>query len=98
MRPRSSQRLLIAFCIVVIVAGAYGFTYKLVQFAKTLAERGNFEHFAVFPMATYFLTVLGFLCLFVWAYLRGQFKDIEAPKYRMLEMEDEYDAEEERTR
>ena len=28
---------------------------------------------------------------FTWAMLRGQFRDVEAPKYRLLEAEERYD-------
>ena len=43
----------------------------------------------VSAIVTYLLVASGFGCLFFWAYLSGQFKDIEQPKYRMLEMQDE---------
>ncbi len=31
--------------------------------------------------------MLGFVALFLWSWARGQYKDIEAPKFRMLENE-----------
>ncbi|NIR44431.1 MAG: cbb3-type cytochrome oxidase assembly protein [Gemmatimonadetes bacterium] len=34
---------------------------------------------------------LAALCVFIWAVLSGMFKDVEAPKYRMYEMEIEED-------
>jgi cbb3-type cytochrome oxidase maturation protein len=32
--------------------------------------------------------VLGFVALFLWSWTRGQYRDIEAPKFRMLELEE----------
>jgi hypothetical protein len=42
-------------------------------------------------MLNYLAVAAGFICLTVWAAHRGMFKDIEAPKYRLLENEDELD-------
>lgn len=45
--------------------------------------------------STFFLIALGFViglggwALFIWAVRSGQFDDAEAPKYRMLDDEDE---------
>ena len=33
----------------------------------------------------YALVAMGFLCLLGWAFVTGQFHDIERPKYEMLE-------------
>jgi len=37
---------------------------------------------------TYVIALTGWLFLFVYSYLKGDFKDIEAPKYEILEMEE----------
>lgn len=31
--------------------------------------------------------MLGFVALFLWSWARGQYRDVEAPKFRMLELE-----------
>jgi cbb3-type cytochrome oxidase maturation protein len=43
------------------------------------------------PVMNYLLVAAGFLCLFLWAYFTGQYRDVEGPKYRMLEMQHEID-------
>ena len=39
----------------------------------------------------YLLASLGFFCLLMWAALNGMFRDLEQPKYNMLENERELD-------
>jgi cbb3-type cytochrome oxidase maturation protein len=43
------------------------------------------------PVLTYLLVAAGYLLLFLWAYASGQFRDLEGPKYRMLEMQEDID-------
>ena len=76
--------------LVSIVIGGSGFVYKLTQFSKE-ALAGEAASFAVVPVVVYVCVALGFVCLFLWALLRGQFRDIEAPKHRLLEQEEIYD-------
>lgn len=75
--------------IAVIIGGAT-FVYKLVEFANTAMDE-DMPGFALVSVVPYFAATLGFLLLAVWAFLRGHFKDIEEPKYRMLEQEEKYD-------
>ncbi len=37
---------------------------------------------------TYIITLTGWLTLFVYSYIKGDFKDIEGPKYDLLEREE----------
>jgi hypothetical protein len=64
------------------------FTYKLFAFLKTI-KRDELAGFAFDPILVYALVAMGFLCLLAWAFLTGQFRDIERPKYEMLERFDE---------
>ena len=41
--------------------------------------------FAITPIVNYLLASLGFFFLFCWAIRHGMFRDIERPKYTMLE-------------
>ncbi len=69
---------------------AFGFVFKyikLIQTAKTDPEGG----FALFPITNYAAVTLGFLCLLVWAVTNGMFRDVEKPKYTMLEREAQLD-------
>ncbi len=36
----------------------------------------------------YVVALTGWLALFIYSYMKGDFKDIEGPKYELLEMED----------
>ncbi len=38
---------------------------------------------------SYIIALTGWLVLFVYSYLKGDFKDIEGPKYEILEREEE---------
>ena len=44
-------------------------------------------------MLNYLFVAGGFAFLFLWALSRGQFKDVEEPKYRMLQRNLELDRE-----
>jgi hypothetical protein len=43
--------------------------------------------FAVTPIVNYLLAGCGFVLLFAWSARNGMFRDIEQPKYHMLENE-----------
>lgn len=73
----------------ILTAGA-GFLFKLTEFIK-VAQNKDAESFAIVPVATYFCVTAGFICLFIWNYLRGGFHDVEAPKYEMLRRHEEID-------
>jgi len=73
-----------------VLCGGCGFVYKLIEFAHEALEAES-ASFAVAPVAVYVLVALGFVSLFAWGLLRGQWSDIEGPKVRLLEQEEEYD-------
>lgn len=87
--------------IVIFMAGS-AFLFKLIDFIYTFGKPAiatvKDPHadvtlpFAIQPVVTYLIVASGYTCLFVWAYLTGQFKDIEGPKYRMIQLQDEVDA------
>ena len=86
--PRELRWLLIGMCAAV-VCGGLGFIYKLAQFYRE-TQTEEVAAFA-FPVLIYLTMALGFACLLFWAASRGMFHDIEAPKYRMLEREEDYE-------
>src|SRR5438128_1211611 len=69
---------------------AAAFIFKLVEFICTL-QGSEAEGFAVVPVTNYFIVATGYLLLFLWAYLTGQFRDLEAPKDAMLRREEALD-------
>ena len=84
------------FAFLVVIFAGLGFSYKLSQFIRTMVNK-EVQGFALVPVTTYFVVGIGYLCLFVWSYLQGHYKDVEGPKYRLLEREAELEAEHERT-
>lgn len=93
---RQRNPLINWFAFLVVVFAGLGFSYKLAQFIRTMLNH-EAQGFALVPVTTYFIVGIGYLCLFIWSYLQGHYKDVEGPKYHMLEREAEYDAERERT-
>lgn len=74
---------------VLLAPALYGFATK---FSEFLALAANSEGaFTIVPIVNYLLATLGFVMLLCWATLHGMFRDIERPKYTMLEQEQKLD-------
>ena len=73
----------LVFSLFVLIAGGL-FCFKLFAFLSTI-RRDELAGFAFDPIVTYGFVAMGFLCMLVWAWLSGQFRDIERPKHDMLE-------------
>ena len=86
----SKRQFLIVFCSLVLLVAATAFIYKITEFSMTIVRDG-LEGFGIVAIATYLVGLVGLLLLNMWALSRGYFKDIEAPKFRLLEMEADYD-------
>ena len=81
------------FVLFVMTAGGM-FCYKLFAFLSTI-RKDELAGFAFDPIITYGFVAFGFLLLLAWAYMTGQFKNIERPKHDMLERfehQEEHDA------
>jgi hypothetical protein len=92
--PRTWVTVVLA--VVILVPALLGFGQKFVEF---LALIGDAEGaFAVMPVLNYLLMSFGFLLLFVWAMTHGMFRNVEGPKFTMLDNEAKLDAEERRLR
>jgi|CXWL01.1.fsa_nt_gi hypothetical protein len=76
--------------VVIVVPAAIGFVTKFVYFVRTL-RTDSAGSFAILPMVNYLAVAAGFFCLLIWAAFRGMFRDIEGPKYTMLDREDRLD-------
>ncbi|MCP3916483.1 MAG: hypothetical protein GY711_13075 [bacterium] len=87
MSPAKEQKALTwvhwFFFVIVFSAGTL-FFYKLYTFLSTI-KNDEMAGFAFDPIVIYGCVALGFLCLLGWAYLSGQFRNVEQPKYEMLE-------------
>lgn len=83
-RGTGVRRLVLSFFALAVTVAGCMFTYKLFAFLKTI-RRDELAGFAFDPILVYGIVAMGFLCLLVWAFLTGQFRDIERPKHEMLE-------------
>lgn len=90
-RRRRTPMWVWVFLVLTLVLAGVGFLFKLVEFIVSWSQGGGVD-FAIVPVVCYSLVAIGYALIFVWAFTRGMFRDIEAPKYRMLEMQDEFDA------
>jgi hypothetical protein len=89
---RSQVVTTIIFAVVILVPSFVGFANKFREFI--LIYRGEVDGvFAITPIVNYLLASTGFFFLFCWAISHGMFRDIEQPKYTMLENERKLDAE-----
>jgi hypothetical protein len=71
--------------IVVIAGGAL--VYKMTEFGMTIIK-DDVSGFGVVALAVYFTGMSPLLLLTLWGMCAGHFRDIEGPKYRMLELDD----------
>lgn len=76
-----------AWVILGVTFAGVTFVYKLIEIMETV-PLGEVAGFAVIQVITYLLVAIGFFFLFIWSFLKGDFKDIEKVKYRVLEMEE----------
>jgi len=90
------SKMLTSFAVLVVLCAGMGFLYKLIEFARTMLSN-EVQGFALISVSTYLVVAVGYLCLFIWSYLQGHYRDVERPKYWLLENEAELDAEHDRT-
>ena len=83
---------LLVFSILMIATAGTAFVFKLIDFFVT-ATHGGPDALGSFliPVLNYLLVAAGFVCLLIWAVVNGMFRDVEGPKYTMLEHEQELD-------
>lgn len=76
---------------VILLPALFGFATKFREFLLLVnMEEGSF---AIMPIVNYLMTSFGFLLLFLAALGHGMFRDIEHPKYVMLDNERRLDEE-----
>jgi hypothetical protein len=93
MKHRLEGKTLIIFALTigVMVFAGLAFVYKMAEFAMTIA-RDDVIGFGAVAVATYLLGMLPLLLLTLWAVATGRFRDIERPRFRMLELQEEIEA------
>ena len=86
--PRKKNKILLVFQWAVIIIAGSGFVFKFIEFTYSIFKTGNeLVQFAVTPIVIYTCVAIGFLMIFLWTVSRGDYKDIEKPKYRLFERE-----------
>lgn len=88
---RVQHWVVLGLAVVILVPSLWGFANKFSEFIATFSSDPD-GAFAVVPIVNYLLASVGFLLLLAWAVLHGMFRDVEAPKYTMLENERRLDA------
>jgi hypothetical protein len=89
-QDRASRLLIIYAMVVGLILSALAFAYKIATFIWTLSSpefRGTFD----VGITVYFVMSGGWLCVLVWAFLTGRFKEMEKTKLEMIRQEEEYE-------
>jgi len=90
-QPSRTQNIAVSIMAVVILGFCcFGFGSKfieLVRLVMTDEQSATEGIFAVAPLTNYLLASGGFLCLLGWAAAQGMFRNIEKPKYTMLDID-----------
>lgn len=88
----ASRTFLWIFSVILVAVAGTAFVFKLIEFFLTATTSGPsaLASFLI-PVLNYLLVAAGFFCLFLWAYLAGQFRDLEGPKHRMLELHAQFE-------
>jgi ABC-type uncharacterized transport system permease subunit len=75
-----------AFAIAIMVIAGAAFVYKMTEFAMTIVK-DDVEGFGAVAVATYLIGMLPIVFVTLWAAFAGKFRDIERPKFRLLELD-----------
>lgn len=81
----------VVFGVLILIPSLLGFVMKFGELVA-LTEGADDGGFAITPVINYLLASAGFFFLLLWAAVNGMFRDLERPKYLMLENERELDA------
>jgi len=92
MMNRRDKFIFYFVLLVVIIPGAISFVVKVAAFFMVEVKDG-LAGFAL-PYFNYLFIAIGFVFLFVWAYFKGHFNDIEKPALEMLEMNERFEKQE----
>lgn len=92
VRAESRAKRIAVLCIAlaILVPASIGFVEKLVLFILAV-KKDQVAGFTIIPVTNYLIVTAGMLCLLIWAARHGMFRNIEKPKYDMLQREEELD-------
>lgn len=90
--PKSNERFRraveVGLAAGVCIFAGLGFTYKMSEFALTIVK-DEVEGFGAVAVSTYLIGMVPLLFLMLWAVITGRFRDLEATKRRLFELDDE---------
>ncbi|MDA1266458.1 MAG: hypothetical protein O2816_15365 [Planctomycetota bacterium] len=81
---RRKRRVVLTFFGAAVTVGGCMFVFKLFAFLTTV-RRDEIAGFAYNPILIYGFVAAGFLLLLGWAFMTGQFRDIEGIKHEWME-------------
>ena len=88
-RRWSTRRVaVLGFAVVVLLVAGLGFVYKMTEFTMTIVN-DDIAGFGAAAVSVYLIGLLPILFLTLWAVCTGRFRDIEQPKFRLLELDRE---------
>ncbi len=90
MRRHITTKGLVLFVMTILVMSVAGlaFVFKMADFAMTIVD-DDVAGFGAVSVATYLTGMLPLLLLTLWAAFSGRFRDVERPKFRMFELDEE---------
>ena len=87
-QPKRRNRAITVFQWAVIIIAGAGFVFKFIEYTISVFQSENeLVNFAITPLVMYISVAIGFFLLFMWTVFRGDYKDIERPKFRLFERE-----------
>lgn len=87
---RGKRIVIVCIALMILLPASYGFVEKLALFILAI-RKDQVAAFTIIPVANYLIVTAGMACLLVWAIAHGMFRDVEKPKYDMLEREETLD-------
>lgn len=87
---RWSPIVSLVMAVLILGPAAYGFVEKLMLFILAV-RRDLIGGFTIVPVVIYLIVTAGMVCLLIWAIHGGMFRDVEKPKFDMLEREADLD-------
>ena len=85
---RTRTIILFAMFIGVMVVAGGAFVMKMLDFIMTMSG-DEVAGFGAVAVSTYLMGMAPLVLLMLWAVTTGRFRDVEAPKFRMLELDRE---------
>ena len=85
---RTRTVIVFALFVGVMVVSGTAFFMKMLDFVMTMSG-DEVAGFGAVAVSTYLLGMAPLLFLMLWAVTTGRFRDVEAPKLRMLELDRE---------